>query len=193
MNDISLKGGGEDSSSISSDEQEMYQEYIQSQNRYYVEKITDSCPNSPADMICFLCGLKGHSRQQCKESICYNCYRPGHSYRDCNHPRKRFDDVCINCHMFGHGKKDCDLNWRKYVFVSKLKEKSFSKIHLQKNCYCCSSNRHMGDECPFRKKGNYSIYHTPMREYLKKLMYKSIPSNKSSKLEKRNAHLFYKI
>lgn len=165
--------------SSSSDEREMYREYNQTQNRYYVERNVENVSVSLEDTVCFLCGSKGHLRQQCNESICYNCYKPGHLFKNCDRPRRRNDDICLNCKMLGHVQRDCDLRWRRYIFVSKLKEKNFSKLCLRKNCYCCSSNQHMGDECPFRKKGNYSIYHTPMREYLKKLMYKPAPSTSS--------------
>ena len=153
--------------------------------RYFIEEVGPTCFNCgmpghisrdcPDSLVvpCFLCGDVGHLRAECPQECCFNCNEPGHFSRNCAKPRRRRpnpNDLCHRCGFPGHIQQDCSLKWRRYKFAVPFDKRSFydQVRNLNRICYSCAGAGHFGDECPYRHSINYTIFHSPIYEYLQK-------------------------
>lgn len=153
--------------------------------RYFIENSGPKCFNcgesghvlkdcpATSTVPCNLCGQLGHSRFNCPQEVCYNCSRPGHQSKACPAKRKRRvydDDLCNRCGQPGHLARECSMAWRGYVFCRDLPRSHSSFLEelrgLRKRCYNCASISHFGDDCPNRRRPNYSVFHIPDYDYL---------------------------
>jgi hypothetical protein len=155
--------------------------------------ILKDCPAS-STVPCNLCGQVGHSRFNCPQEVCYNCSRPGHQSKACPSRRKRRvydDDLCNRCGQPGHLVRECSMAWRGYVFARDLPRSHASFINelrgLRKRCYNCASISHFGDDCPNRRRPNYSVFHIPDYDYLDRVILRIKASSSHAKKEAPNA------
>ena len=159
--------------------------HLNTVKRYFIEDSGPTCFNCgvpghisrdcPESLVvpCFLCGEEGHMRSTCPQECCYNCNEPGHFSRDCPGARRRrpnLNDLCHRCKLPGHIQQDCSLGWRRYKFIVALDKRTFyEKVrNLNRICYSCAGSGHFGDECPYRHSIGYTIFHSPIYEYLQK-------------------------
>lgn len=79
------------------------------------------------------------------------------------------NDFCNRCGMPGHLVIDCSLSWRRYNFARELTGYEVERADslASPHCYNCASAGHFGDECPNRRKPEYSIFHRPRYEFLR--------------------------
>lgn len=100
------------------------------------------------------------------------------------------NDLCNRCNYPGHLQKDCSLQWRKYNFIREVTRHEINRAHgfVAKMCYNCSSASHFGDECPYRRNVEYSIFHMPELEFLQLANLKATPkkNHEESKREGKN-------
>lgn len=138
--------------------------------------VLKDCP-ATSTVPCNLCGQLGHSRFNCPQEVCYNCSRPGHQSKACPAKRKRRvydDDLCNRCGQPGHLARECSMSWRGYVFCRDLPRSHSAFLDelrgLRKRCYNCASISHFGDDCPNRRRPNYSVFHIPDYDYLDRVI-----------------------
>lgn len=138
--------------------------------------VLKDCPAS-STVPCNLCGQVGHTRFNCPQEVCYNCSRPGHQSKACPARRKRRvydDDLCNRCGQPGHLARECSMAWRGYVFSRDLPRSHSTFLDelrgLRKRCYNCASISHFGDDCPNRRRPNYSVFHIPDYDYLDRVI-----------------------
>jgi hypothetical protein len=170
--------------------------------RYFIENSGPKCFNcgeaghvlkdcpATSTVPCNLCGQVGHSRFNCPQEVCYNCSRPGHQSKACPARRKRRvyeDDLCNRCGQPAHLAKECSMAWRGYVFARDLPRSHSTFLDelrgLRKRCYNCASISHFGDDCPNRRRPNYSIFHIPDYDYLDRVILRIKASNSQAKKE----------
>lgn len=170
--------------------------------RYFIENSGPKCFNcgesghvlrdcpATSTVPCNLCGQIGHSRFNCPQEVCYNCSRPGHQSKACPARRKRRvydDDLCNRCGQPGHLAKECSMAWRSYVFCRDLPRSHSNFLEelrrLRKRCYNCASISHFGDDCPNRRRPNYSVFHIPDFDYLDRVILRIKASAKSKTVE----------
>lgn len=90
------------------------------------------------------------------------------------------NDLCNRCGMPGHIQKDCSLSWRRYAFAREPTRSEIARASslLAPSCYFCAASTHFGDECPSRRKPEWSIFHRPLLEFLQ--LTALTPSSESS-------------
>lgn len=78
------------------------------------------------------------------------------------------NDLCNRCGMPGHIQRDCSLLWRRYVFCREPMRSEVARASslMAPHCYTCASATHFGDECPSRRKSEWSVFHRPILEFL---------------------------
>lgn len=198
--DIESETGEHDGEENSSDSDEFDEEEALNANiqRYFLENSGPKCFNcgesghvlkdcpATSTVPCNLCGQLGHSRSNCPQEVCYNCSRPGHQSKACPARRKRRvydDDLCNRCGQPGHLSRECSMAWRGYVFARDLPRSHSNFLDelriLRKRCYNCASISHFGDDCPNRRRPNYSVFHIPDYDYLDRVILR-IKVSKSS-------------
>ena len=117
-------------------------------------------------LICVLCGKKGHLKMSCPQEICFTCRGLGHTSKTCPNPsggrRHEYSNSgdCPACALPYHDASTCSvLLWRQYYLIptsiSALpspRQVELAYMTSVKSCYLCASNKHFGDDCPRKER-----------------------------------------
>ena len=74
------------------------------------------CPEPERPVVCYMCGVRGHEKNNCPRARCLRCGMPDTHYSNngCVHCRKLRNTICLTCGVRGHLKQDCPNNWRRF-------------------------------------------------------------------------------
>ncbi|KAF6210668.1 hypothetical protein GE061_013775 [Apolygus lucorum] len=111
------------------------------------DHLARNCPKQ--DPTCHMCGVQGHTNQDCPNSICLQCgTRNGQYTATCRHCMHMMQRPCFNCNQTGHESKFCPEKWREFHSTV---EGAVVKTKRTENgpfmCCNCGATNHAYEEC----------------------------------------------
>uniref|UniRef100_A0A0A9WB00 Zinc finger CCHC domain-containing protein 7 n=1 Tax=Lygus hesperus TaxID=30085 RepID=A0A0A9WB00_LYGHE len=111
------------------------------------DHIARNCPKQ--EPTCHMCGVQGHTNQECPNSICLQCGTRNNQYSSsCRHCMHMLQRPCFNCNQTGHESRFCPEKWREFhstVDGPVVKTKPAENGHLM--CCNCGATNHAYEAC----------------------------------------------